>query len=278
MVNLAGPSYQPKISIVIPSLNQGRFIGPAIRSVLAQAYPHLELIVMDGGSTDDTLSVIEAYRPVLTHWESRPDRGPANALNRGFALAAGDILGVLNADDFFLPGSFAQLARAFGEQEADVISGHGYFADASGQLAVPAFSDRWSLQRFRYGACVLLQPATFFRRQAFKRTGGFRENGRLCWDMELWADMARAGAHFGCIDAFLAAFRLHPGSLTGRAELRRRRVQDARDVLAEVRGRPETKGDQIMSALHRFRKFSHHPARTLQQRLHFRATLNRWSL
>ncbi|HYE87954.1 MAG TPA: glycosyltransferase family 2 protein [Vicinamibacterales bacterium] len=276
MVSDAAP---PTFSIVVPSLNQGRFLESAIRSVLEQKYRGVELIVMDGGSTDETSAVIARYERQLTHWVSRPDRGPADALNRGCAMASGDIIGVLNADDFFLPGALDRVARAFIEHPAaDVISGDGYFADADGALAVPAFSDRWNLRQFRYGACVLLQPATFFRRAAFERTGGFRETGRLCWDMELWADLARAGARFEHINSFLAAFRLHEASFTGRAELRRRRVEHARAVLEELRGRPESALDQCLTAFHRVWKFSHHPARTVQQRLYFHETLSRWWL
>jgi glycosyltransferase involved in cell wall biosynthesis len=278
VVSVAAETW-PTISIVIPSLNQGRFIEPAIVSVLSQEYPRLELIVMDGGSGDGTASVIEKYRPRLKHWVSQRDRGPADALNQGFAHATGDVMGVLNADDFFLPGCFAKMARAFAaDPRADVVSGHGYFANASGELALPTFSDRWDLQHFRYGACVLVQPATFFRRSAFERVGGFRESGSLCWDMELWADMAKAGARFSRVDAFLAAFRLHPDSITARPEMRSRRRQHALAVLEKVRGRPASFSDRVLTTLHRFRKFSQHPARTLKQRMYFHTTLDRWSL
>lgn len=92
------------------------------------------------------------------------------------------------------------------------MSGHGYFAKASGELGVPLFSGRWSVTRFCHGACVLVQPATFFRRLVFDRARGFRPGPSTCWDMQLWADMARAGATFYCMDEFIAGFRLHPRS------------------------------------------------------------------
>lgn len=269
----------PTISIVMPSLNQGRYIEQAIRSVLSQDYPRLELIVMDGGSVDETKAVIEKYQPRLKYWISQQDGGPAAALNSGFARASGDIMGVLNADDFYLPGCFAKLAGAFAaDARADVVSGHGYFTNPAGELTLPTYSDRWHDERFRYGACVLVQPATFFRRGAFERAGGFRDSGSLCWDMELWADMAQAGARFRRIEAFLAAFRLHAASITGRAEMRRRRREHALAVLEKVRGRPASLSDRVLSSLHRLRKFSQHPARTLRQRVFFYSTLDRWSL
>ena len=269
----------PLISIVMPSLNQGRFIEHAIQLVLLQGYPRVELILMDGGSSDGTLGVMQKSDPWLKHWVSGADRGPADALNRGFGYASGDILGVLNADDFYLPGCLAGIAQAFAaDAAADVVSGHGYFATAAGDLGLPTFSDAWSLPRFRYGACVLVQQATFFRREAFDRAGGFRVSGTTCWDMELWADLAQAGARFRSVDAFMAAFRLHPGSITGSADSRHRRRQHARAVMEQMRGRPESSMDRLLHVLHRAWKFSRHPGRTLRQRMFFYSTLKRWSL
>jgi glycosyltransferase involved in cell wall biosynthesis len=269
----------PLISIVTPSLNQGRFLEQAIRSVLLQGYPRLELVVVDGGSGDESPDILARYAPWLKHWQSAPDRGPADALNTGFKFAEGRILAVLNADDFYLPGCLGKVAQQFAAlPSADVVSGHGYFARASGELGVPTFSDRWDLQRFRHGACVLMQQATFFRRAMFERVGGFRENARLCWDMELWADMALAGASFHGLDEFIAAFRLHRASISGREDCRAKRRANARDVMAQIAGRPETMTDWWLQCLYRGLKFSKHPGRTLRQRVFFYSTLKRWSL
>jgi glycosyltransferase involved in cell wall biosynthesis len=269
----------PLISIVTPSLNQGRFIEHAIRSVLAQGYPRLELIVMDGGSSDDTVATLTRYKDSLTHWESAPDGGPADALNRGFGHANGDILGFLNADDFYLPGSLETIALAFADRpNAEVISGHAYFANPAGELGVPVYSDPWHPTRFRYGACLLIQQATFFRRTTFDAARGFRLSRRTSWDMELWADMAKAGARFDSIGTFLAAFRLHPDSITGSARGWQKRVSDAHYVLEHLRGRPTTSGDRVRTLYHRARRFMTHPLRSARQRLYFHSTLGRWSL
>jgi glycosyltransferase involved in cell wall biosynthesis len=267
------------ISVVIPSLNQGAYLEQAMQSVLQQSYPHVELIVMDGGSTDATIGVLEKHRESLAYSVSAPDEGPAAALNAGFRRARGDIFAVLNADDHYLPGALESVAQAFsGDESADVVSGHGYFTDGAGALGVPTFSDTWNERRFRHGACVLVQPATFFRADAFKRAGGFRNSGRVCWDMELWAALAVTGARFRSIDAFLAAFRLHNASITGRAELRRQRRDDARAVMAELKGRPELPIDRLLHLAHRVLKFSSHPLRTLRQRAFVHSVLKRWSL
>jgi glycosyltransferase involved in cell wall biosynthesis len=269
----------PLVSIVMPSFNQGQYIEQAIRSVLLQGYPRLELIVADGGSTDGSVETIARYEPWLKHWFSAPDSGPANALNKGFRFAAGDILGFLNADDFYLERCLAKAVEAFGASPgADVVSGHGYFATPSGELGTPTFSDRWSLRKFQFGACVLVQQATFFRLQAFKAAGGFRESGRTCWDMELWADLARSGASFHALSEFMGAFRLHSHSISGQAALREKRLRDAHAVMEEMRGRPESAGDRFLQFCHRAWKFSSHPGRTISQRLFFYSTLDRWSL
>lgn len=276
---MTGAPTLPLVSVVTPSFNQRPFLERAIESVLTQKYPAIELIVMDGGSTDGSIEVLKKYGPRLKHWVSEPDGGPAAALNKGFELASGDILGVINADDFYLPDAFARVAQEFAANpSADVVSGHGYFTNTSGELGQPALSDPWNLNRFCYGACVLVQQATFFRRTAFERAGGFRETGSLCWDMELWADLAKQGSRFRTIDAFLAAFRLHGGSITGRAGLRSRRRDDARAVMAEMRGRPESPLDRCLHVVHRILKFSRHPVRTLRQRAFFWSILKRWSI
>jgi hypothetical protein len=269
----------PRISIVIPSRDQGAFLEQAIRSVLEQRYPNLELLVIDGASTDESREVLARLAPQLAYCVSEPDEGPADALRKGFAHATGDVLGFLNADDFLLPGALVAVGSAFArDRSADVIAGHGYYAGPAGDLALPAYSDQWSPHRFAYGACVLFQPATFFRRAAFDRAGGIRRTKRVCWDMELWADLARTGATFQTLDARIAAFRIHSASITGGSEMAERRRHDARAVMSETRGRPEGAADRIWHLMHRLMKVLGHPIRTLRQRLFFRRIVKRWTL
>ncbi len=276
---LSGGRPWPRLSIVMPSYNQGAFVEAALRSVLLQGYPNLELIVIDGGSEDRSADVIAKYAPWLTRFVSERDRGPAHALNKGFALASGEILGFLNADDFYMPGALTRVAKELLRRPSiDILSGHGYHARVSGEIGPPIFSDPWHPTRFLYGTCVLVQQATFFRRRIFERIHGFNEDRRTCWDMELWADMARAGASFHVFDEFLAAFRLHDRSFTGDARFTGQTRQDTGEILDAVRGRPEMSVDRVLRVLHRIRKFSVHPLRTLRQRWFFHDTLGRWSL
>jgi glycosyltransferase involved in cell wall biosynthesis len=270
---------RPLLSIVVPSLNQAQYLDHALRSVLDQSYPHVELIVMDGGSVDGSVDVIKQHASRIAFWASRKDRGVAAALNEGFRHATGDVFGFLNADDFYLPGALTQVSDAFKSQsKVEVVVGHGYFATPTGQLGPPMFSDRWNPTRFRHGACVLLQPATFFRRSVFERAGGFRDTGRVCWDMELWAEFLKIGASFATLDAHLAAFRLHPDSLTGSPAHQRTRRQDARSVMRELNGASSPAKEVLAEAFYRLLKFTEHPIQSLQRRAFFYSLLRRWSL
>ena len=178
-----------------------------------------------------------------------------------------------------MPGCLEKVAAAFSAHpSADVVSGHGYFAKASGELGMPLFSDRWNLSRFRNGACVLVQQATFFRRHAYARVSEFKHNTSTCWDMEMWADMALAGATFHSMDEYMAAFRLYAGSITGAPGLRQQRLRDSLAVMERMRGRPDSFLEPLLRFFHRARKFSAHPLRTFRQRLFFYQTLGRWSL
>jgi glycosyltransferase involved in cell wall biosynthesis len=116
----------PRISIVTPSYNQGQFIEETIRSVLLQRYPNLEYIVIDGGSTDDTVNIIKKYEGSLHCWTSEPDQGQADALNKGFAYAAGDICAYLNSDDWLLPNSLYKVAYTFHQLKCRWLASHVY--------------------------------------------------------------------------------------------------------------------------------------------------------
>ena len=120
----------PRISIVIPSYNQGHYLEQAIQSVLGQGYPELELIIIDGGSTDNSLEIIKKYSSHLAYWESTPDRGQAHAINKGFAHATGEIITFLSSDDYYLPDTFFDVAEQYSQNpEAGAIIGGFCFLD-----------------------------------------------------------------------------------------------------------------------------------------------------
>jgi glycosyltransferase involved in cell wall biosynthesis len=204
-----------KFSIVVPSFNQGRFIEETILSVLEQDYPEKELIVIDGGSTDNTLDVIRKYEGRIAYWVSERDRGQANAVNKGFAIATGDIFGWQNSDDAYLPGAFRKVAEeTLRHPGRDIFFGHIKFLDECGRTldenrAVP-------VRRFNllYDGSLVRNQATFFRRSSWERLGGLNEEFRFCMDREFFLRAARQGTSFRLVPRFLGAFRVHGDSKT----------------------------------------------------------------
>ena len=212
------PEPVPTISIVTPSLDQGRFIARAVESVLAQGYPRLEYVIQDGGSSDETLARLERYRSRLTRIESGPDRGQAAAINKGFSGASGDLLCWLNADDVLLPGSLAYVARWFARcPEIDILYGNRVLIDES---------DRdygvWVLPRHHPHALRWInyvpQECTFWRRRIWERCGPLDEGIRYVMDWDLLRRFEAGGARFAHTRRYLAAFRRHASQKTYRAE------------------------------------------------------------
>jgi glycosyltransferase involved in cell wall biosynthesis len=124
----------PRISIVTPSYSQGRFIEETIRSVLFQGYPNLEYIIMDGGSADNSVKIIKKYEPWISYWVSEKDRGQAHAVNKGWAIATGEILGWLNSDDFYMTGALHQVALAYKKGARGLIYGDCQVADENSSI------------------------------------------------------------------------------------------------------------------------------------------------
>lgn len=256
----------PKVSVVTISFNQAAFLEQAIRSVVNQGYPNLEYIVIDGGSTDGSLEIIEKYKSHFAFVCSEPDGGPAMGLNKGFRQATGDIFAFLNADDYLLPGALDQAATVLRTTGADVVYGDGYMVDGSGSKRIPIFSDEWNLQRFTYGSCVIVQPATFFTAESYRRTGGFNETHKAFWDAGLWVDLALNGARFHHLEQPLAAFRFHSSSITGSNRLRKHSDDVMDELFQKVNHRPKGSADRILSLAQRLLKFGSHPLRTLQSK------------
>jgi len=244
----------PRISIVTPSFNQGRYLEETIRSVLLQGYPNLEYILIDGGSTDESVEIIQRYAPRLAYWISEPDGGCAQALNKGLRRASGVIFGFINSDDMYEPGALFDVGRHFSDlPHVDVLSAHGSFIDGDGCHMGTIRSDEWSLKRFAYGASVLVQQATFVRRAVASRIV-FNEENKTCWDAEFWADLAIAGARFHGVEATWAKFRLHGGSISGSGRLFRQYQIDRQRLFAKIIGRRRHRADKIQEVRYRVEK------------------------
>jgi glycosyltransferase involved in cell wall biosynthesis len=203
------------VSIVTPSLNQGRYLESAMRSVLQQDHSAMEYLVLDGGSHDSSRRTIERYATKLSYMAIGPDRGQADALRRGFERARGDILGWLNADDVLLPGAVRRVADFFARHPlVEAACGGAYYIGQDGRplrraLGSYTLGVRASYDRLRYYAQDgVFQQATFFRRSAYDAVGGIDPQWQFIMDLDLFTRLARR-KRFGRIPGMLACFRLH---------------------------------------------------------------------
>jgi glycosyltransferase involved in cell wall biosynthesis len=199
---------RPLVSVLTPSFNQARWLGDNLHSVGCQTYPLIEHIVMDGGSSDESVAMLERTHHTLT-WRSEPDRGQSHALNKAFAASTGEIIGWLNSDDAFWDcGVVDDVARFFATHPAaDVVFGHAASVDEEGLVQhffrVPPRSGGWLLRRYNY----LIQPSVFVRRAVLGETL-VDETFHFAMDYELWLRLSAAGARFMRIDRVLAIDRV----------------------------------------------------------------------
>lgn len=204
-----------RFSVLTPSLNQGRFLRANIDSVLAQNDTTRQHIVMDGGSTDETLDVLRACPHV--QWRSEPDRGQSHALNKALAAATGDVIGWLNADDVYWPGAFDVVREAFeANPDAGVVFGDCFTIDEAGEPidCVHTFENGvHSLITFWRGRYRIYQPALFWRREVSDAIGAFDESLHLVMDWDYFV-RARAYTRFVHVDRALAGFRRHAAAKT----------------------------------------------------------------
>jgi glycosyltransferase involved in cell wall biosynthesis len=210
----------PRISIVTPSFNQGKFIEQTIKSVLSQGYPNLEYIIIDGGSTDNSINIIKKYEDKLAFWVSAPDSGQANAINRGLRRSEGEILKWINSDDYLLPGSLFIAAKAFneGNDRLGVVYGFCHMIERGGELFEERKCINFNAGVLRYGQNLFAQPASFFHRRVINRIGFLNEDLTYAMDYEYWIRAYEAGFMFKAIDIPLAAFRFHGHSKTVRRQ------------------------------------------------------------
>jgi glycosyltransferase involved in cell wall biosynthesis len=231
-----GNRSHPLVSIVTPSFNQAAYIEETLQSVLSQDYPNIEYIVIDGGSMDGSIKIIERYADRLTYWVSEPDRGHPHAVNKGFGIAKGEILAFLNSDDLYMEGAVSQAVEALQKHpEAGMVCGDGYLVDSKGQLLDPHYYQAFSLLELLCND-VLLQPAVFMRREIFDQVGGLEEEYPLVFDHVLWIRFA-AIAPIVHVPSFWAVERTHGDAKTAAraAEF----VEDTEKFLADAEQRPE---------------------------------------
>lgn len=213
----------PLISVIVPSFNQGQFLSQALDSIFNQNYPRVEVLIMDGGSTDDSVNIIQRYEERLTYWQSQPDQGQAAAINEGVSRATGDLVVWLNSDDFYYGDCFWKVADAYHcLPDRGAYIGNGFrYEQASGQYK--PFSERhlaFNREALTFGLDYILQPAVFFSRQVWNQVNGLDPSLYFCMD---WDILIRIGdSHsVALINDFLAVSREYQYTKTSRGKLKR---------------------------------------------------------
>ncbi len=198
-----------KITIITPSYNQGRFLEQTILSVIGQHYPNLEYIIMDGGSTDNSVEIIKKYERHLAHWESEKDRGQAHALNKGFARATGTIFGWLNSDDFYLPGTLSFIAEQLEAHKPELLFGNCLHFVEDQQRAYGSDVRSAHETRDLLLADYIIQPSSFWTRESWLQAGVLDESLHFGFDWEWFIRAMKAGTAFKVEDRYLSAYRIH---------------------------------------------------------------------
>ncbi len=222
----------PTITVVIPSFNQASFLERAIDSVCAQRYPHLELIVVDGGSTDGTRELLERRQADIAHWISEPDGGQTYALNKGFALATGQLRGWLNCDERYRPGALAAIGAAFAEApDLDLVFGHRVVIDLEGrELGRMRQPSIHPLKYALFASGLLYSDCTFWSAAIHQQTGSLNEaeHPTYAMDFDWFCRLALNVRRWKRVDAYIAEFTEH----TARAAFN---VPQMRDLARQIR-------------------------------------------
>lgn len=212
----------PRVTIVTPSYNQGEYLEETLRSVLLQGYPELEYVVMDGGSTDGSVAILERYSRWLAYWTSQKDRGQSHAINKGHELATGEITAWLNSDDIYYPGAIQHAVRRMRASGCDIFVGTMDKVEVGPEgmrlvkRSSPLVGSRLNpfpiLANRRWHDFHFFQPGMFWTRDIWERTGGLDERYDYVMDVE-WCNRALAlGAEVATSEEPLSRFSLHAGS------------------------------------------------------------------
>ena len=212
---LDGSKY-PRISIVTPSYNQGQFIEETIRSVLLQGYPNLEYTIVDGGSTDNTVEIIKKYEQFLTYWVSEPDEGQTDAINKGFELSTGDIMGWLNSDDLLEASALYHLSKAYKPgmhwwvgKAFQIFDEDNYRKKEKDTKLIPI-----SRNNLLYARKILPQVSTYWNRELWNKSGAYLSHYDLAMDYELWLRFSLVSSAIP-INHYLGILRTHEKAKTG---------------------------------------------------------------
>lgn len=205
----------PLVSIITPSFNQAKYLEATIQSVLGQDYPNLEYILVDGGSTDGSLDIIQKYADRLAWWVSEPDRGQTDAINKGFSHARGKIFAWLNSDDTYQPGAIAE-AVSFLQANPNVglVYGDALFIDAQDKVIGQFYAQQTDYHRLRRGGVYIPQQSSFWRAALWREVGPLDPSFYFAMDYDLWVRLARISEIRYLPGHVWANFRLHDDAKT----------------------------------------------------------------
>jgi len=230
------------VTVVTPSFNQGHFIRETIESVLSQDYPDLQYLVMDGGSTDETLSILKSIEDARFTWVSEKDGGQSDAINKGLRLAKGDLLTFINSDDLLLPGAISAAVRYFEQQpEVGAIFGDVQLIEANGDAWGVMKGAPFDLKSALTGGQPVTQQGSFWRRSVMDKIGLFDENLHFTMDLDYWLRIALTGFRLDYRPGLCAAFRRHGASKS--MSLQTGFLKDWKTMLAKVYSRPDLPAD-----------------------------------
>jgi glycosyltransferase involved in cell wall biosynthesis len=202
----------PRISIITPSYNQGDYLEQTIQSVLAQNYPNLEYIIIDGGSTDRSVEIIQRYADQLAYWESEPDRGQCHAINKGFERATGDIMAWLNSDDMFTPNALHRVVQAIADRSCAMVVGAAKVIRNTDLENYELDLRRPTYAEMLYDARTYPQPSVFWTRDLWELTGSLDEQMYYAMDYDYWLRMRLHAQHVLYVDDVLSYERMHETS------------------------------------------------------------------
>lgn len=209
-------SFYPLISIIIPSYNQGRYLERTLLSLLKQTYKNIEIILIDGGSKDETLEIIKKYEKFLSYWVSEKDNGQANAINKGLKIAKGTYVTWLCSDDILFKDALSIMANALeSHPEYSLVYGGGVFIDEQDKIIKKFSFTDMNLEKLLYQKhSTIAQPSSLIRMDFLKKVGFLEESLNYCMDYDLWIRLIKEGPFLNLGEVILSGYRLHTNSKT----------------------------------------------------------------
>ena len=227
------------LTVVVPSYNSAEYIEECLKSLEAEQSPDVEYILMDGGSTDETMKIVERYKGLFSLIVSEKDKGQSDAFNKGYAQAKGRYITWLNSDDVFCTGSLGRVVEVLKSGGASWYAANSVYIDADSKVTRCCQSGGFERSALRFGILNVFGPSTIVRRDLFIEAGEFREDFHFCMDTEYWWRLVSKGHEYERIPVYFWALRLHDSAktasaITGEFDERPPRMQEEGAMLSDM--------------------------------------------